>query len=50
MSDYIITDFGAENDGSICTESIQKAIDKAYENGGGRIVIPPGEFLTGGLF
>jgi polygalacturonase len=50
MSDYIITDFGAENDGSICTESIQKAIDKAYENGGGRIVIPPGEFLTGALF
>jgi polygalacturonase len=50
MSDYIITEFGAENDGSICTESIQKAIDKAYENGGGRIVIPPGEFLTGGLF
>lgn len=50
MSDYIITEFGAENDGSICTESIQKAIDKAYENGGGRIVIPPGEFLTGALF
>lgn len=49
MSDYIITEFGAENDGSICTESIQKAIDKAYENGGGRIVIPPGEFLTGAL-
>ncbi|MCB5236438.1 glycoside hydrolase family 28 protein [Niallia alba] len=49
MSDYIITEFGAKNDGDLCTESIQEAIDKAYKNGGGRIVIPPGEFLTGAL-
>ncbi|TWE08448.1 polygalacturonase [Neobacillus bataviensis] len=50
MTTYYITDFGATNDGSLCTVSIQKAIDEAYRNGGGQIVIPAGEFLTGALF
>src|SRR5689334_591673 len=50
MTTYLITDFGAINDGSLSTESIQKAIDTAYQNGGGKIVVPAGEFFTGALF
>jgi polygalacturonase len=50
MTTYYITDFGALADGSLCTPFIQKAIDEAYSNGGGQIVIPSGVFLTGALF
>lgn len=50
MTIYNITDFGALADGSLCTRNIQKAIDKAYINGGGQIVIPSGVFLSGALF
>ncbi|MFL6561418.1 MAG: glycoside hydrolase family 28 protein, partial [Bacillus sp. (in: firmicutes)] len=50
MSTYNITEFGAYNDGSICTQSIQKAIDEAFLNGGGQILIPSGVFFTGALF
>lgn len=48
---YNIKDFGAVADGrTLCTESIQKAIDACHENGGGRVVIPAGEFVTGTLW
>jgi Endopolygalacturonase len=48
---YCITDYGAINDSTIIqTKAIQKVIDKAYENGGGVIVIPKGTFLCGSLF
>jgi len=50
MTSYLIKDFGALNDGELCTLTIQKAIDQAYENGGGTVIIPAGEFLTGALF
>ncbi len=50
MTTYLIKDFGALNDGKLCTPAIQKAIDEAYENGGGTVIIPAGEFLTGALF
>ncbi|MEI2465829.1 glycoside hydrolase family 28 protein [Niallia taxi] len=50
MTAYLIRDLEALNDGELCTESIQKSIDEAYENGGGTIIIPAGEFLTGALF
>lgn len=50
MSTFDITEFGALNDGSLCTQSIQKAIDEASENGGGKILIPSGVFFTGALF
>ncbi|MBD3386186.1 hypothetical protein GF407_14850 [candidate division KSB1 bacterium] len=44
---YNITDYGAVNDGkTINTFSIQSAIDKAAENGGGIIFFPAGNFLT----
>ena len=48
---YNIKDFGAVADGrTLCTESIQKAIEVCHENGGGRVVIPAGEFLTGTIW
>lgn len=49
--DYVITDYGAINDGTtLNTKNIQKTIDLASANGGGKIVIPAGNFLTGALF
>lgn len=46
---YVITDFGAKGDSStLNTKFIQAAIDKAFKNGGGRVVVPaPGKFITG---
>ena len=47
-NDYCITSFGAKADGStVNTGYIQKAIDACHQAGGGRVVIPPGEFVTG---
>lgn len=47
---YKITDFGAIVDSTILqTEVIQKAIDRASNNGG-VIIIPKGTFLSGALF
>lgn len=46
--DLSIVDFGAIGDGnSLNTKSIQSAIDKAYKEGGGRVIIPDGIFLSG---
>ena len=48
--DYNIISFGAVADGkTLNTLAIQKAIDKAYEDGGGRVIIPEGQFLTGSI-
>lgn len=49
--DYVITDYGVRNDSTrLQTEAIQKIIDKASLEGGGKIVVPQGTFLTGALF
>ena len=49
-ADFRITDFGAEPDGrTLSTDPIAKAIDKCASAGGGRVVVPPGEFLTGAV-
>jgi len=46
--DFDITRFGAVPDGKTdCTAAIVKAIDACVESGGGHVVIPGGEFLTG---
>ncbi len=46
--EYNISSYGAKNDGkTINTPAIQKAIDDCYKGGGGKVVIPPGEFVTG---
>ncbi|HNW49682.1 MAG TPA: glycoside hydrolase family 28 protein [Prolixibacteraceae bacterium] len=45
---FNITNYGAIGDAStINTSAIQKAIDEASENGGGRVVIPAGQFVSG---
>ena len=49
--DYLITDFGAKSDGvTLCTQGIQSAINRAWKDGGGRVVIPKGEFVSGTVF
>jgi len=48
---FNVRDFGAVNDGvTLCTKSIQETIDKCAERGGGKVIIPPGSYLTGPLF
>ncbi len=46
--DFVITNYGAKGDGKTDnTAAIAKAIDAAAKQGGGRVVVPAGEFLTG---
>ncbi|MGQ7944634.1 glycoside hydrolase family 28 protein [Flavobacterium sp. WC2509] len=48
--DYLVTAFGAVGDGkTLNTKAIQKAIDAANKNKGGRIVFSKGVFLTGSI-
>ncbi len=47
---YDIRDFGATADGrTLCTEAIQKAIDRCSTDGGGTVYLPPGTFRCGTL-
>lgn len=46
-----ITSFGAIADGiTNNATAIQKAIDKVTKAGGGKVIIPPGNFMTGTVF
>lgn len=46
--DFVITNFGATPGGaSDATEAIRKAIAECVRAGGGRVVVPSGEFLSG---
>ncbi len=48
---YVITDFGAVDDSLILqTGAIQNAINDAYKQGGGVVIIPKGIYLSGALF
>ncbi|MFA5422522.1 MAG: glycoside hydrolase family 28 protein [Phycisphaerae bacterium] len=47
--DFNIVDFGAVADGNDCTEAIKNAITAAYEAGGGRVVVPAGQFSSGAI-
>lgn len=48
---YDIRDYGAVADTSqLSTAAIQQAIDECNLNGGGRVLIPAGQFKTGSLF
>jgi len=50
VSTYLITDYGAIADGKTDnTKAIQRAIDRAAENGGGKVLVPAGDFVTGVL-
>ena len=44
---FVITDYGAKDDGSKCTEAIAKAMAACSQSGGGYVVVPKGKFLTG---
>lgn len=47
---YDVRDYGAEADGkTLCTESIQKAIDECSKNGGGTVYLGGGTFVSGTL-
>lgn len=48
--DYLITKFGAVGDGkTLNTKAIKSAIDECSKKGGGRVVVPQGEWLTGAI-
>ncbi len=47
--DYPITDFGAKPDGSKCTAAIAAAMARCSAEGGGRVVVPKGTWLTGAV-
>lgn len=48
--DLDLTTFGAVGDGRTdCTAAIRRAIAACHEGGGGRVVVPPGRFLTGAI-
>lgn len=50
-ADYVITRYGAVPDATtLNTKAIQQTIDAAAANGGGRVVIPEGVFLSGAVF
>ena len=45
---FLITDYGAVSDGlTDCNEAFRAAIRACGESRGGRVVVPPGKFLTG---
>ncbi|MBI1307689.1 MAG: glycoside hydrolase family 28 protein [Bacteroidetes bacterium] len=49
-TDLNIADWGAKSDGTtLSTAIIQKLIDSANNDGGGKVIIPKGRFLTGSL-
>ncbi|SOE23384.1 Polygalacturonase [Spirosomataceae bacterium TFI 002] len=48
VKEYSITNYGAVGDGiTLNTIAIQKAIDAAHKNGGGRLLVSKGKYLTG---
>ena len=48
---YDVRDYGAKPDGrTLCTTSIQKAIDACSQSGGGTVYLPPGNFLSGTIY
>ncbi len=48
---YNISDFGAKvNTETLSTVAIQKAIDKCAANGGGTVIVPSGQFVTGTIW
>ena len=47
-ADYNILSYGAKNDTTVLsTEAIQQAIDACATNGGGRVLVPAGQYKTG---
>ena len=50
ITEYNVLDFGAKADTNVSSRAgIQAAIDEAAKKGGGTVVIPPGDYMTGGI-
>ena len=48
--DYNVKDYGAVADGKTLTnEAFNKALEAASNNGGGRVIVPAGEYLCGSI-
>lgn len=47
---YVLTDYDIKPNGEVSTKKIQGLIDLAYESGGGVIVVPEGEYISGALY
>jgi polygalacturonase len=48
--DFVITDYGARGNGVFdCSEAIRLAIEKCNNEGGGKVIVPEGIFLTGAI-
>ena len=46
--DYVITDYGAVSDTTVLsTDALQQCIDRCSAAGGGRVVVPAGQYKTG---
>lgn len=49
--DYKVTEFGAKGDGvTLNTASIQAAIDYVSASGGGKVIVPAGQFVCGSIY
>ena len=49
--EYNIVDFGAKGDGkTMNTGAFKKAIETCNKNGGGKVIVPAGNFLTGPIY
>ena len=47
---YDVLDYGAVPDGTtLCTGAIQRAIDRCVRDGGGKVLVPRGDYLVGTL-
>jgi polygalacturonase len=46
--DFVVTNYAARGDGDTdCTQAFRAAMEACQQAGGGRVVVPPGVFLTG---
>ena len=46
--DYVVTDFGAKSDTTVVsTDAVQQCIDLCSADGGGRVVVPAGQYVIG---
>ncbi len=49
--DFLITDFGAIGDGKIdCSNAFRLAIEACHQAGGGRVIVPVGNYATGPIY